>query len=348
MLDELTQLQSFINSQPTVIVIGGMAKTGTTLPLSLLDGHPDLIVFPEELRFFHMKADQPDGKSAADRFLANENTQRLSKGRRDFGSDDYTSHGGTGFGVVDYSMFDWEVFERVVRAGFLAHRSAFHRFMVVIGAYLLGMNRPIPNGPTHIVSKAPHNERFAEKWVRMLGENGRFIQCTRDPIEHFLSLSNVEKIYGTTDQNPEDYVYTVRKRLRKWRHYPAKQLYVLNYDSITSDTDNVMRDIANFLGIDFHPTLLAPSKNGQPWSGNSSRQIVSQEVFSNPHIARGTLPIETQRYIEVGLQQFMTKMGWDLSSPVTNSERLHEVLARPRVAGRRFLRRNKGRFTRKT
>ena len=39
-------------------IIGGMAKTGTTLPLTLLDGHPDLVVFPEEFRFFHMKADR--------------------------------------------------------------------------------------------------------------------------------------------------------------------------------------------------------------------------------------------------------------------------------------------------
>jgi len=42
-----------INSSK-VVVFGGLAKTGTTLPLTLLDGHTQLTVFPEELRFFHL------------------------------------------------------------------------------------------------------------------------------------------------------------------------------------------------------------------------------------------------------------------------------------------------------
>ena len=32
----------------TCVVISGMAKTGTTLPLTILDSHPELLVFPEE------------------------------------------------------------------------------------------------------------------------------------------------------------------------------------------------------------------------------------------------------------------------------------------------------------
>src|SRR5580765_4319233 len=44
-----TELFSFKGN----VFLGGCPKSGTTLFLSLLDGHPDLLVFPVELDLFH-------------------------------------------------------------------------------------------------------------------------------------------------------------------------------------------------------------------------------------------------------------------------------------------------------
>lgn len=309
-----------------VTVIGGMAKTGTTLPLTLLDGHPDLVTFPEELRFFHMKADRWNANHAARKLLDNYNTRRLALGKTDYSLTDYTSHGGTGFGSVDYSMFDWDLFERLVVDGFAAHSTPLSRFRVVIGAYLLGMGRGLPDGPIHFVCKAPHNERFARKWRRMLGTRAQFIQCTRDPMEHYLSLLNVARMYDRIPQTAGAFARTVRKRLRLWKVYPEDKLFVLDYDRLTADTDGVMRDVADFMGVPFNESMLKPTKNGLPWMGNSSRGLVKDRVFQNKAVAREQLSAEDRRTIERRLHRFMARMGYAVSSPVGAVEETRDAL----------------------
>lgn len=322
----LELLEPIFSVDLTATVIGGMAKTGTTLPLTLLDGHPDLVTFPEELRFFHMKADRRDAARAARKFLDNENTRRLASGKTDYSLTDYTAHGGTGFGSMDYSMFDWDLFERLIVDGFAAHSVPLSRFRIVIGAYLLAMGRAIPDGRLHFVCKAPHNERFARKWRRMLGPRGRFIQCTRDPMEHYLSLLNVARMYDHRPQSAGAFARTVRKRLRLWAIYPPDQLFVLDYDRLTADTEAVMRQLAEFIGVPFHASMLEPTKNGQPWLGNSSRGVVKDRVFRNSAIARDQLSAEDQRCIERRLHRFMARMGYALSAPVGPMEEARDAL----------------------
>lgn len=295
-------------------IIGGMAKTGTTLPLTLLDGHPDLLVFPEEFRFFHMKAHGRDAAQAADAFLGNDNIRRLSAGARDFGRSDYKAHGGTGFGRTDYSMFDWDLFERLVRAGFAARARPIDRFRTLIGAYLAAMGQSVDGGPLHFVCKAPHNEKYALDWVRMLGRQGRYIQCTRDPVEHYMSLSNLSELYGSGPASARDFARKVRRRRWLWSIYPRKRLYVLDYDRLTADPEAEMHKIATFMGIPFHDALCHPTKNGVPWSGNSSRGLVAEKVFVNPSVARDTVSPEDQRTIESYLHRFMARMGWRVTT----------------------------------
>lgn len=297
-----------------VTVIGGMAKTGTTLPLTLLDGHPDLVVFPEEFRFFHMKAHQRDGATAAEAFLGNQNIRRLSGGKQDYGRTDYKGHGGTGFGQTDYTMFDWDLFEQLVRDGFLAHRKVIDRFRIVIGAYLAAMEQPIAGGPLHFVCKAPHNENYALQWVRMLGKHGHYIQCTRDPIEHYLSLRNMAELYELGEYGADEFARKVRRRRWLWRIYPRKRLYVLDYEKLTTDPNAETRKIADFMGIAFNEFMLHPTKNSAPWSGNSSRGLVSEAVFVNPSFARDVVSHEDQRIIESYLHRFMKRMGWRVTA----------------------------------
>jgi hypothetical protein len=313
-IDSLALLEPIWSRDLKATIIGGMAKTGTTLPLTLLDGHPDLVVFPEEFRFFHMKADRRDGVAAAEAFLGNQNTRRLSSGKQDYGRDDYTSHGGSGFGQTDYSMFDWSLFDRLVRNGFVARSKAIDRFRVVIGAYLAAMGLSVAGGPIHFVCKAPHNEKYALQWVRMLGSRGRFIQCMRDPIEHYMSLQNIARLYGSGDYPAADFARKVRRRRWLWNIYPGKRLYLLDYDRLTADPDVEMRKIADFIGIAFDETMTRPTKNAMPWSGNSSRGYVSDSVFINPSVARDVVSKEDQLIIEGYLRRFMTRMGWQVSS----------------------------------
>lgn len=158
-------------------------------------------------------------------------------------------------------MFDWTLFDRLVRDGFLARHKAIDRFRIVIGAYIAAMGLPVEGGSIHFVCKAPHNENCELQWVRLLGPRGRFIQCTRDPIEHYLSLQNIAHLYGSGGYPAVDFARKVRRRRWLWNIYPGKRLYVLDYDRLTADPDFEMRKIADFIGIAFTETMTRPTEN---------------------------------------------------------------------------------------
>ena len=44
------QMSELVNNR---VFFGGHRKSGTTLPISLLDGHPDLFVYPYETHFWY-------------------------------------------------------------------------------------------------------------------------------------------------------------------------------------------------------------------------------------------------------------------------------------------------------
>jgi|GEM_PF-4554695 len=307
---------------PKVIVIGGYAKTGTTLPLTLLDSHPELVVFPEELRFFHVGCEFSDN-GAADRFFKNANTQRLSMGKHDFGYSNYKEHSGTGFGKIDYSAIDFDLFESLVRYCFKRANNAREKFFSIAAAYISASGRNVPDKFT-FVCKAPHNELYPQKWVSMLGDAGKYIICTRDPVEHYFSLGNVSKLYEKKNAGVYEYINVIRRRLRLWDNFPENQLFVLDYDSLVSSPRDTISKVAEFIGISFDECLLRPTKNGVEWSGNSSRGIASSTVFQNPHVARTKLPARDVRRIEVGLYEFMQKQGYEVGPPPSSSEMIIE------------------------
>lgn len=309
---------------PKVVVIGGMAKAGTTLPLTLLDSHPELVVYSEELRFFHCGCDENDGE-AAERFLSNQNTKRFTLDQHDFGVDNYKAHAGTGFGKVDYSDFNFALFEKLIRQSFDYFPQPRRRFHAVVAAYLVAQGRSLTDRSVTFVCKAPHNELYAQKWVDMLGESGKYVICVRDPLEHFLSRMTVRSM-GGFNYDCYNHINEVKYRLKLLNVLPKAALCILDYDDLITDTSVVMEKLASFLGITYNENLLCPTKNGVPWGGNSSRGIVGNKVFKNPKIAREKLPASVVRAIEVGLYHFMMERGYAVSKKATISERLTSAI----------------------
>lgn len=308
--DALSAVESVQKEGFRFIVIMGMAKTGTTLPLTLLDGHPQLTVFPEELRFFYTRSDASDGRLAADRLLRNANTQMLSIGKTYFSANDYAAHKGTGFGERDYSRFDFLLFDRLIRQGFAALPDASARLLFLMVSFRLAAGLPArTEGNNAFACKAPHNELFGDRWNSALGASGRYIMCTRLPTEHFLSQRNVAELAGS-GVDCFGFAQTVRNRHQLWRNFPENQSYILDYDKLLSDQDVVLKDLASFLEIERTPTLEIPTKMGIAWSGNSSRGIVEKGIFRNAHKAQELLTVFEQYTIQKICAPLYEQIGW--------------------------------------
>jgi len=293
------------------VIISGMAKTGTTLPLTLLDNHPDLLVFPEELRFFHLGCDKRNGKHAVDRFFNNFNIKQLAQKELFYQDEDYLKHGGTGFGKRDYSMFDFNKFEQTVRELFENYSDPSDRFYGIIYAFKNALGEDQINNRTIFVCKAPHNELYIKKWKRILNPNSKYIISTRIPTEHFLSLKNIESLIGRSNTgNAYRYVNSVKSRLRLWNQFPQKDTLILDYDALLNNSKETITSLCSFLGIGYDESLLTPTKMGVPWAGNSSRGIVKEKIFKNEHKASKLLEKREIEIIETGLQDLYEKMNW--------------------------------------
>ena len=320
------------------VVIMGMAKTGTTLPLTLLDGHPQLTVFPEELRFFHTRADAPDGRAAADRLLRNPNTQMLSVGKTYFDPSDYAAHKGNGFGERDYSGFDFALFEHLVRDGFAALPDTCDRLLLVMVSFRIAAGLPPRLTGTNVFAcKAPHNELFGRKWSAVLGRSGRYIMCTRLSSEHFLSQRNVAR-FQDAGVDCLAFAHTVRDRYRMWHAFPEAQRFVLDYDTLLNRKDSVLADLAGFLQITRTPDLDTPTKMGIPWAGNSSRGIITEGIFRNEHRAKNLLTATELYTIQTIAAPLYHRLGWDRDTQLGASDKLRWRLSLGRYRLRTGLR----------
>ena len=311
LLDALPQAAKQMRS----LVIMGMPKSGTTLPLTLLDDHPRLITLPEELRFFHCHADATDGIKAKRSLFANPNMQFYKMGARDF--DDYRETGGTGIGRRDYSNLDFDQFEALVEAAFRQTQDSAQRYTALFLAFELSRGKPITDllqgdAARILVSKAPDNELFLYRWNKMLGDRGQYLLTVRHPYELYLSLNNIQRIHARPDYDLDEFIELYRSRLKLVGLTPLAegQLYILRYEDLIATPEQVMREVAAFLAIDFTPSLLTPTKNGTPWAGNSSRGIRREAIYANPQTARQQLSPEQRQHIASGLTAEMEILGY--------------------------------------
>ena len=56
----------------------------------------------------------------------------------------------------------------------------------------------------------------------------------------------------------------------------------MSFDDLVSDTESSMRRLAGFLDIEFHPTLTEPTFNGRPIKADSSFEVASHGVVTDP------------------------------------------------------------------
>src|SRR5262249_19055052 len=239
--------------QPPVFICG-YPRSGTTLLASLLDGHPELIVFPEELGFFRFVYQR---RNRLDAILNDSGLANLRPGH----CSTKKPHTYTG---VDYAR---------IEAG-IKHLVAT---MPTERQLLVGLVSVwIANCGTHSgrecrwVEKTPKTERWAPLLLDWFGRQTVFIHLVRDPRDTFDTYRRWHPDISLL-QFACRWSYSAALGVRHAARLP--NYHLVRYEDLVENPSPIMNSIATWLGIAWQPSLLAPTRTSRAWRGNSSDDI---------------------------------------------------------------------------
>jgi hypothetical protein len=292
------------------VFISGYNKSGTTLFLSLLDNHPQLVVMPEELHFFRTVL------FAGDRLAA----VRNATGFRMFTDDSYLaawSQGKSWFegGYPEYDKKRFCAYLNQLAVERLAARD------LLIGLFEcfaradnieLGQRR-------HWASKTTQDE-INFPIMREMFKDFHFFYIIRDSRDVWVSYMKRKDTVsgGTGDRQSElvafasEWKVQVNQAQKFSNHHP--NFHVFRYEDVICKTSEVVGRVADLLDINFEQILLRPTRHGKPWGGNSVFADGFKTLSTDP-IGRyeKVLPLSEKECLEAMLQKELADFRYSLA-----------------------------------
>jgi hypothetical protein len=110
--------------------------------------------------------------------------------------------------------------------------------------------------------------------------DGRLISILRDPLSWFASAQGRDP-----DADPEPLLElwqrSAREMINAKQRYPDL-VFILRFDELVRETEGTMRALSGFLGIEYDPVLATPTFNGYPVGANSSFEVRTTGVITDP------------------------------------------------------------------
>lgn len=283
----------------------GHRKSGTTLLANLLDGHPQLAVYPVDLvllyayfpDFLRKHSDPAERRARLERILFEDLRTRLDAEVLDIDA-------------VASAFFDGLQNDDLCRTDVLISRlmSAFQSVTRrSVGASRFG------------VFKETSIEIYAAEMLTWFPD-ARFIHLVRDPRDNFAALAaGVEGYYSRMGEDHNRTLASLLNRVRTGfrmarsnrTHFGDHRYLVLRFEDIVSAPEAGMRQVADFLRIDFTPSLLAPTTLGLPAGGNAFDGVATFDVNArNVGRWRERISLEDAQVIEFHLREEMEAFGY--------------------------------------
>jgi Sulfotransferase family len=279
-------------------------RSGGTLLLRLLDGHPELYVVPFQLRGIDQAAKRmPETAAAAWAAL---NDPKLEERYR----EGYRQRKGD---VLDDAVtYSFELDPARQRDLFDECAAALDRpttrdlFACYFTSYFTAWRNYAGEGSARwLVGFEPGVGRSLRRRqaLREIYPDGRGISIVRDPWSWYASARRWEPQWQDREVALEHWRRTSEGAL-KWRterKHAARDhgVAIISFDALLRDTETTMRRLAAWLGIEFRPELLEPTFNGRPIRANTSFSDVDTGVSAKPlRRGRDELDQEDVDYIE--------------------------------------------------
>lgn len=255
------------------VFILSIGKTGTTLLISLFDGHDELVVIPEETDFFcavytplSMICANPllSKKKKIDKIfdlmVHGTHLHVLNKGKREksFAKDNY-----------DYTDFDFETFETEVKT-YLSETNLELNSILKSVPYAFAKSNKIDTNKLKLwIEKTPYHLHNVDNKVPELEKafpKAKFIHIFRDPVDNYIAYKKKDNAKWSLNK----FVYDFKRNVRITKeHLDKENHYLIKYEDIVLSTQSTLESLTSFLGISNKKSLIKPTKHGIPWEGNS-------------------------------------------------------------------------------
>lgn len=246
------------------IFICGHPKSGTTLLVSLLDSHPQMLVYPNETFFFRgfvpelRSRDLQEKVSLAQRYLLhffNRENINEESAENDVSTRDQI--------FIDYAKTCQEMVDEVNKYG-IRHDGDLLSAAVIAYASVHGK---ITEKTNYWIEKTPYNEHFARSIFDWWPE-AHCIHIVRDPRDNFLTYRR--KHPGLS---AEDFAIgwnsSLEAGIKNQASYGEDRYLLIRYEDLTTQPEIYLPKVIAFLGIEDDQILWIPTSNGEPWEGNS-------------------------------------------------------------------------------
>ena len=297
--------------------IAGPAKSGTTLLVSLLDGHRDLLVLPEETAYFPTVLTKYGGRSRREQvdYLTGQSLANVLFG------------GPCKWGKRSYPHLDTAGLKRRFEAAAFDPANARRDLLVLLlESYAATLGRPLES-VRHWVEKTPANRDHLDA---ILGRfpHAKLILTLRDP----RALLAAQILLERTRRLRRFSIYLCIKHWRTAARLALVQkrdprgtlgedrMLVVGFRRTLREPEAAMRRVCAFLDMPYNDGLLQPTKVGLPWAGNSATgqgfRAISQEPADR---WRKFLTEEEIGWVEWHCRDLMEPLGY---APVLPLRRL--------------------------
>lgn len=257
------------------LFIGGAAKSGTTLLMSLLDHHPQLVVLPEETGYIEHRKQYLKLKNNRAKL------KKLMASLAALGSDSEFSDASPGCSsdTRTYAAFDYQRFTALAES--FIQRPGLNDsllFSEVIRAYGITAGLDWENC-AHWVEKTPRTESHPATMDELFPD-AKLLQIVRDPRAVFASFKNrIINRYGChakAHRLPRSWNRSARE-IPRLRRDPSRFL-VIRYEDLVKNPEETLKKICRFGGFDFCGKMLKPTRAGSIWEGNSAFNKAFQRI----------------------------------------------------------------------
>lgn len=286
--------------QPMVL-ISQLQRSGGTFLNRLLDGHPELHVHPYELHIGHpTKTDWPilDLTAGADAWLEILRQNFIERLFADGYRKGLHVHASLSFSVVPSFL------ERLFRI--LCAEQPPETPRQVLDRYLTAFFNAwvdcqgLREEPKKWVGAFAPRVAWGQSRNRFLADypDGRIVAVHRDPRAWYASAHRFKDKYSDFEEALALWRRGTQETLTARRERP-EQVFVLTYEALVQEPERVMRTLADWLRIAWHPILLRPTFNRQATVANSSHGAGDIGIRAESlERWRETLPSDTVAAIE--------------------------------------------------
>jgi hypothetical protein len=284
--------------------IAGQAKSGTTLLVSLLDGHPELIVFPQETAYFPTVLTKygSAGRRAQFDYLTKQSFAKI------------LFSGQARWGKHDYKDFPQQKFlETFETAAFHSKNSERDLLVLMIESYANTLGIPLDR-VKRWVEKTPANRNYIMSIFDKFPQ-AKLLVTMRDPRAILAAQIALEK----SRQRKTFSVYyviahwLVAAKLAKRVHLGGVPGFVVPYEQVVREPSIVMEKVCDYLEIAFDPeVVLKPTKVGQLWSGNSAASVSFSRISAEP-VSRWERELSEEEigWVEWHCGELMPEFGYE-------------------------------------